>query len=96
MKKTLLLTAVFAISLASAALGYVAGGSNLGFGGYPEFREYLSHNPSRNDVEYYIQKAKDYVENGNNDIRRVKEAQDEAIEKANKAVSDYNRKQKGY
>jgi hypothetical protein len=90
MKKILLLLAVFVLCISSVAFGYVFGGTNLDFMGYPEFSAYLSYDPSRSEVERYIQEAKEYVENGNNDIRRIREAQNEAIRKANDAVRRHN------
>ena len=91
MKKGLV---VFILSLfwcTSVAFAYVIGGSNLGFGGYPEFKDFISFNPSRLDVEIYVNNAKEYVENCNNDVKRVYEARNTAIEKANQAIEDYNR-----
>lgn len=84
----------------------VFGGSNLSFSGYPEFNEYPPSPPYGNDkyawenykreIENYANKAKEYVENANNDISRIQEAKQEAIQKANNAVDEYNRNVRGY
>ena len=92
MKKFLLFFIIFTFWLTSVAFAYVYGGSNLGFSGYPAFNAYLSYNPSRSEVEIYVEEAKKYVENGNYDIQRIREAQNDAIRKSNEAVNDYNRK----
>jgi hypothetical protein len=90
MKKILLLILVFVLCVSSVAFGYVMGGSNLDFMGYPKFKAYLSYAPSRDEVEMYVQEAKKYVENCNNDIQSVREAQRDAIRKANDAIDSYN------
>lgn len=92
----------------SSTVGQAAvfGGSNLSFSGYPEFNEYPPSPPYGNDkyawenykreIENYANKAKEYVENANNDISRIQEAKQEAIQKANNAVDEYNRSVRGY
>ena len=84
----------------------VFGGSNLGFSGYPEFsdsepsppynRDEYSMGAYKRDVERYIQNAKDYTENANNDMKRIREAQDDALEKANRVVEEFNKTARGY
>ncbi|WP_245609591.1 hypothetical protein [Trabulsiella guamensis] len=84
----------------------VFGGSNLGFGGYEEFsameptppydRSEYSMNAYRSDVESYIQNAKEYTENADNDVKRIREAQEEALSKANRVVEEYNSTARGY
>lgn len=79
----------------------VIGGSNLGFSGYPEFSEVEPSAPYSDDkyswenyqreVEDYTEKAKQYLEDSNSDIQRVQEAQQDAIQKANSVVEEYNR-----
>lgn len=78
----------------------IYGDSNFDLRGYPEFDEYPPSQPYnrdrssfdqyRSEVEDYVRKAEEYVEAGNNDIKRIKEAQEDAIEKANRAISDFN------
>ena len=91
MKKTFLITLTLLLCSASVAFGYVYGGSNFNYSGYPEFKAYLSYNPSADEVNTYIKKANEYIENGDNDIRRINEAQDEAYHKAKKALDNYKR-----
>ncbi|HDL6893856.1 TPA: hypothetical protein PXM15_000946 [Yersinia enterocolitica] len=84
----------------------VFGGSNLGFQGYPEFSDSpplppfnadeYSMNSYRMEVDRYVSKAKEYVENSNNDIKRINEANEEAIQKANNTVAEYNMKAQGH
>ena len=81
---------------------YVYGGTNLGFMGYPEFSAYApsapygyevseyEFNSYRDEVERYVDQAEEYIENGNNDIRRISEAQEAAIDDANRAVNEFN------
>jgi hypothetical protein len=85
----------------SAAFGYVYGSTNLSFG-YPSFSSKTSKpsKPYAKDeysiqrykiaVDGYVREAKEYVEAGNNDIKRVQEAKAEAIEEANRVVDEYN------
>lgn len=96
-----LLTALLCAGLLFA---YVYGGSNLGFSGYPDFSDYppsapysynsevseYEFNSYRNSVESYVDAAQEYVDNGNNDIQRISEAQEEAINKANEAIDEFN------
>lgn len=42
-------------------------------------------------LQGYVEEAKEYVENCNNDIQRIHEAKLEAISQANDAVNRYNR-----
>lgn len=50
----------------------------------------------KRDVERFIQNAKDYTENADNDVKRIREAQEDAIQKANRVVEEYNRTARGY
>lgn len=78
----------------------VFGGTNLGYSGYPEFSEMPPTKPYSDDrysweeyrrqVDDYTAKAKEYLENSNADIKRIQEAQEDAINKANAVVSEYN------
>lgn len=89
-----------ALLYSSCSFAYVIGGSNLSLSQYPEFDAYPPQEPYsrdrfdfdnyRSEVEEYVRKAKEYVENGSNDIKRISEAQDEAIQKANQAVERFN------
>lgn len=102
MKKILLFSVL--LLCASLLFAYVYGGSNLGFSGYPEFSDYppsapysynnevseYEFNSYRDSVMRYVDSAEEYVENGNNDIQRISEAQDEAIDKANDVIDEFN------
>ena len=83
---------------------FVIGGSNLGYMGYPDFSSYYPSKPFsynnevsemefdryRDSVQQYVDSAREYVKNGNNDIQRISEAQEEAINKANEAIDEFN------
>ncbi|MDK9420015.1 MULTISPECIES: hypothetical protein [Pectobacterium] len=101
-----MITLISISSIAFTSNAYVYGGSNLNFSGYPDFSELTPSAPYGNDqymwnnykfeVENYVRKAKEYVENGDNDIKRIKEAQQKTINDANQVVEEYNRKVRGY
>lgn len=88
------------LSVFSNANALVIGGSNLGVMGYSAFNEVTPNQPYnsdefnfnmyRNDTETYVNQAKEYIENCNRDIERIKEKQQEAINKANQAIDDFN------
>lgn len=103
-KRTISLFIIFFICT-SFAFGYVFGGSNLGIGGYPKFSGYKPSEPYysyntiissrefddyRNAVKRYIDAANTYIENANYDIDRIKDAQRDAIDEANNAVTKFN------
>jgi len=94
------------LSMPFASSAVVMGGSNLGFGGYPEFTE-IAPTPPYSDDQYawdnyrrqvadYTERAKQYIDDSNSDMKRIQEAQQDAINKANDVVEEYNRKVKGY
>ncbi|CAM3641954.1 hypothetical protein KLVA111870_12915 [Klebsiella variicola] len=97
---------LFCLALPFSASAVVIGGSNLGFGGYPEFNEIEPTLPYSDDqyawenyrrqVADYTEKAKQYLEDSSSDMKRIQESQQEAIDKANRVVEEYNRKAKGY
>ena len=78
------------IWISSIAYAYVLGGSNLGVMGYPEFDGYLPYSPSRYDMELYINQAQEYIDNCDNDIQRILEARQNAVDTANDAIYRYN------
>ena len=49
--------------------------------------EYDSYKSS---VESYVQHAKEYIENCDNDIKRIREAQQQAIDDANNVIDEFN------
>lgn len=79
---------------------YVVGSSNFPLHRYEEFsevkpyppydRDEYSYQQYRREVEAYVEAAKEYVEAGDNDIRRIRKAQEEAIDEANRAISEFN------
>lgn len=94
------------LGLTFFSIGDRHGGSNLGFGGYPAFSE-MEPSPPYTDDQYawenyrrqvadYTEKAKQYLEDSNSDMKRIQESQQEAIDKANRVVEEYNRKAKDY
>lgn len=99
-KKTFACLLVFLLFAGSAGAGYIFGGTNLSFTGYPEFdkrspdkpfgREQWAASMYKDEVERYVKQAKEYVENAENDKQRIDEAISETIRKANKAVDEYN------
>lgn len=103
MNKFMLLVLLF-LPLTSSAI--VIGGSNLGIGGYPEFTEIAPMPPYSDDryawenyrrqVDDYTEKAKQYLEDSNSDMQRIKKSQQEAIRKANEVVEEYNSAAQGY
>ncbi|WP_312202650.1 hypothetical protein [Kosakonia cowanii] len=92
---------IFILVLPFVSHAAVFGGSNLGFSGYPAFDERVPSPPFTDDryawetytqeVDRYTKRAKEYLENSNNDMKRIQEAQEDAIEKANRVVREYNR-----
>ncbi|MDW4578491.1 hypothetical protein [Atlantibacter hermannii] len=97
MKKFIIILILIIPGISHAA---VYGGTNLGYSGYPEFDEREPSPPVtddqyaweayRQEVDRYTEQAKEYLENSSNDIKRIQEAQEEAIEKANRVVREYN------
>lgn len=79
---------------------FAFGGSNLDVMGYPEFDEIKPIQPYsndeysranyRNEVEEYIRKSKEYVDNANDDIDSIQNAKNNAINKANQVIQEYN------
>ncbi|MDY4314105.1 hypothetical protein SOW02_04025 [Pectobacterium actinidiae] len=104
MIKMIILISISSIAFTSNA--YVYGGSNFNYSGYPNFSDFPPSAPYGNEqymwnnykleVENYVGKVKEYVENGDNDIKRIKESQQKAINHANQVVEEYNRKVRGY
>ncbi len=99
--------AILAIALSTPVAAVVFGGSNLGYGGYPDHSCFKPSKPLKpysldsqweidsynseveaynSEMSRYINCINDYVENGNNDIKRIREAVSSAIDEAK---SDY-------
>lgn len=99
----IILLLIFVVPFSSHAV--VFGGSNLGFSGYPEFTDSPPSPPFsddqfawdsyKNEVQDYMNRAKQYVDDSDSDIKRIEEAKDDAIRKANDAVNEYNSRVRG-
>ena len=50
-------------------------------------REYDNY---RNSVLDYVEKAQTYLDNADNDIKRIKEIKEEVIDTANKVIDEFN------
>ena len=79
---------------ASLAFSYVYGGSNLGYGGYPShyctkpykpysFETQYEVDSYNMEVQIYIDCINEYVGNARNDIDRITEQANQAINEAN-------------
>lgn len=105
MRKRVVVIALILTAALFSLFAVVFGGTNLGYLGYPEYddtkpsKPYTSYNGTvsksqyeayKRSVEDYLDGAKEYIENGNNDIKRIQEAQKEALEKANSVIDEYN------
>lgn len=98
MLKKIILSALCITTTASfSSFAFVMGGSNLPLSQYPSFTSYYStYNISRNELEQLRWDVERYIENGNNDIKRIQEAQRKAIQEYNDAVQAYNMSQQYY
>lgn len=100
MGKASLTVAMALIILTSSAFGFVFGGSNFDFMGYPKFDGYKPTKPFSKDnysmrtykldMESYLDEIKEYTKNGKNDIDRIIESINEANQEAAEAVREYN------
>lgn len=93
-KITAIITIIMICSVSVPSHAIVLGGSNLSFVGYPEHACYKPYKPYqfhdeyeidsyRYEVETYINCINEYVENSNNDIQRIQEAAQSALDEAN-------------
>ncbi|MFS7308015.1 hypothetical protein [Rahnella inusitata] len=99
----IILLILLVVPLSSHAV--VFGGSNLGFSGYPEFTDpppsppfsddQFAWDSYKNEVQDYMNRAKQYVDDSDSDIKRIEDAKDDAIRKANDAVNEYNSRVRG-
>lgn len=98
-----LLVSLFFIFCIVPVFAYVVGDSNLSIGGYPEFDKWKPQKPYSGNDEYswkryydevneYTAAAEEYIDNASNDIKRIQEAIQEAVDKANSVVSEANRR----
>lgn len=85
------LAAALSLTATLPSMAIVLGGSNLDFMGYPQPRAYISFDPDEEELRQYLDEIDEYVENCDNDIRRILEARNNAIEEARQKVRDYHR-----
>lgn len=95
--KQMILVALFSVFITGTAAALVFGPSNLPLMGYPDHRCYAPSRPYsddryawesfRADANRYIDCINEYVEAGNNDIRRIQDAQRDALTEADSFVS---------
>jgi len=89
--RIVLVTAISVLVVGSAH-AFVMGPTNFSFMGYPEHNCQQPFQPYSNDqyawdrfqidVEQYIECINQYVEAGNNDMARIRDAQDDALSEA--------------
>ena len=104
-KKVLVILGVVLFLTSSLVFGYVFGGTNFGFLGYPSFsksKPYNSYscrstvtesefNDYRDEVKDYIDDVNIYMENCKYDIDRIIEIQKEVNDEAEQVIADFNR-----
>ena len=101
MKSISMVVALALTVLASAAFGYVYGGSNLSPLGYPEFNKMKPMRPFNADnysaqyyksqVDSYLNDVDRYIENAVNDGQRIIQSVENAKRDAKNVVDEYNR-----
>lgn len=89
MLKKILCASLLLVSYTASSFAYVYGGSNL-YGMYPAFSYYVAYNPTYDDLMEMRRKVQEYIENGNSDIQRIQEAQEDALQQYNRAFQNYN------
>lgn len=102
-KRKLMVIGVLLVAGSGFIFGFVMGGTNFSISGYPKFFRYKPSTPFhtgtiaeweydsyQSSVERFVDEAKTYVENADNDVRRIRESQQEAIDAANDAIDDFN------
>jgi hypothetical protein len=96
--KTLAVLIGFTLVCCSAAFAQVFGPSNFSFLGYPEprcARPYVPYSGASEyawrsfklDVDTYVDCVNEYVEAGDNDVKRIRLAQDEALAEAKRFLA---------
>lgn len=86
--------ACLSIFIATSVSAMVFGGSNLGILGYPKHRCYQPTKPYdlsdryavdryNSDLDQYVGCIREYVDNARNDMERIRELANEAIDEAN-------------
>lgn len=99
-RKTMLLLIV--VLVGGIVFAYVVGGSNFTLAEYSRFTKMKPYKPYsssvsqyeydryRNEVQAYLDDAKEYVKNADYDIQRIEEAQKKVTDLANSAVEEFN------
>lgn len=93
MSSKLLVVVFISFAMMTPVAAMVIGGSNLGFSGYPEpscrkpikpyqFVDDYEVSSYNMEVDRYISCVREYVDNANNDIDRIREAAQLAISEA--------------
>lgn len=85
------LAAALSLTAAFPSMAIAHGGTNLDFMGYPRPRAYINFDPDEEELKKYLDEIDEYVENCDNDIRRIREARNDAVEEARQKVRDYYR-----
>lgn len=95
--KSVVAAIVVSVLISGAASAVVFGPSNFSFAGYPDHQCYAPNRPYSDDTyawerfradgNRYIECVNDYVEAGNNDIRRIRDAQQDARSEAELFIS---------
>jgi hypothetical protein len=85
MKYFILLTLILILSTSIALASSVYGGTNFGYSGYPDHSCRKPYDRTNTYArQSYVKCINDYIENANNDVKRINEAQQEAISEAKK------------
>lgn len=87
------------LSSSSVAFGFMIGSTNL-VTGYPNFYERSPSPPYgassymreqyHNDVVDYVNRAKEYVDASNNDIKTIQDSRNEVIDSINRTIDEHN------
>ena len=78
-KKIGLSLLVLSLCATSYALGFSFRGTNMRCH-YPKFSAPLVLSPTNDDIEEYLEKGQDYIDNCDRDIQKILDAKKEAIE----------------
>lgn len=93
MFKKVILASLFSLISVTPSFALVMGGSNLSIMGYPQYEHYTSgYNMSYSDMQNMKYDVSEYVDKCNNDIQRIIEARNNAIDEYNRTVQEYNTK----
>lgn len=101
MKKYVIVISCIIIISTTFCFAFVFGGSNLGFSGYPEFSkskpikpiyyDKFQHENYISEIQRYERDLKEYLENAKNDVQRIQESMQTAVEEYNEIIAEANR-----